>query len=486
MAPTLSKLVQDLEALDPSLTKAKDVKSTLLSILKDDPQPSPDECITRVREELPVETLYDPDLLSGPATLFRILRDYLIIKEFVYQRDPSDVKIYMGLLFSFYNTPEEQNYARGVIRMLRRPILAEPANETSEPGSPGTKYHFITDHSRREDDERKTAHNMALRFKSDDKFSGKTGETIEEYFLNFETAAEDYNLNEDQKRKYLHNLFSAHARRYYNEYVLEGMSYNYAKETMINEFNDRTKQESTRMYLQNLTLRKIMERDTLDVPKALEKLREEITKFAPSGPPEYRSDRVMVEYLCDAVRDEEWPRNTLENCYSNQWTFNHLYTSLSGAWYQKTRRENPRPTTSLSSGSSDPTILYEGQRMYGNPRAKNRRYSNANRKFQKFDKSKIRCWNCNELGHFHTECPAPDRQMTRNVRRALKDNPRNANKILYEICQFHDNAQSENEDDPFEDSSEEETEESATHLVQQIAENEDKTEKFDNLDPADF
>ena len=481
---SLSKIVKTLEDLQPALAKAQDVKATLLSIMKEDPQPSPDECIVRIREELPVETLFDPDLLSGPATIFRVLRDYLKLKNFDYQQDPSDIKIYMGLLFSFYSSPEEQNFGRGILRVLPNLVIAEPVNPQNAPSSPNTKYHFITDHSKKEDDERKLAHNMALRFKSDDKFSGKAGETIDEFFLNYETAAEDYNLNEEQKRKYLHNLFTGQARRHYNEYVLEGMSYNYAKESLIKEFNDRTKQESTRMYLQNLTLRKVMDRDNLDVPKGLEKLREEITKYGPSGPPEYRSDRVMVEYFCDAVRNEEWSRNTLENCYSNNWTFNHLYTSLTGAWYQKTRRDNPRNTDTLSSGSSDPVIMYEGQRMYGNPRGK-RKYSNATQKFRKFDKSKVRCWNCNQLGHIHYECPVPNRQMTRNVRRAIKEDPRNANKILYEFCQQYDNEEQANDNDPFDVSSEEEQEESITNLVHQIEENAE-AEQFNDLDPSDF
>ena len=530
MPYTLETLVKQLESYNPELTKAKDIKSTLLGLMKEDPQPEKEECLQRIREELPVETVMDRDILSGPATIYRILRDYIVLNDHEYEKDPTDMKVSAGLAYSFYDTPEEQNHSRGVtnsLKMTQTPTQTQPQQQprqtfnytpTQQPkevpketptedrssnyqhvpeeenerrkqqNEDNRNRNFIidVDGSRKNDDDRRVAHNMSQRFKhSDDKFSAQTGQKIEEFFTNYEIAANDYKLTEEQKLKFLHNLFGGQARRYYTDQASLERTYIGAKCVMLDEFNSRTKQESTRLYLQSLTLKKVMEKHSIDEPKALERIWEEITQYAPSCPPEYRSDRVMVEYLSDALRGNDWAENSLDNAYSNDWSFNKLYTSLTGAWYQKTRHRIKTSSQPSSSGS-DPSdlILYEGQRMYGAPRGKRNKQNNG----KPFKKSKGPCWNCGEPGHFHYECPKK-KNMTKTVHSALKNNPRSANKILFQLCQLHDSVESESDEDPFDNISDEEKEESTAHVVQAIKESDKKhpdNHPPNDLNPWDF
>lgn len=216
---------------------------------------------------------------------------------------------------------------------------------------------------------------------------------------------------------------------------------------MIQEFNNRTKQESTRLYLQSLKLRNIMESKSIDEPKALEFLRDEITKYAPNGPIEYRSDRVMVEYMHDALITEEWSKDTLSNCYTLRWSFNDFYIGLTSAWYQEQRRKKAL-SNSNSNTDTDSSIFWESQKMYGKPRTNGlKKFHSKTKSYKDYD-----CWNCGEKGHTHSHCPHKQKNMTRNVHNALKNNPRKANRILFEICQCYDNDDSSDseDDNPFE------------------------------------
>ena len=55
------------------------VRATILMHLSADSQPSSEVLITRLREDLPAQVLYDKENITGPSTLYRILRDYLVL-----------------------------------------------------------------------------------------------------------------------------------------------------------------------------------------------------------------------------------------------------------------------------------------------------------------------------------------------------------------------------------------------------------------------
>ena len=65
--------------------------------------------------------------------------------------------------------------------------------------------------------EARTAHNMALLFKNQDKLTGKLGEDLTEHINNYNDAAQDYSLDQTNKLAFLYNIFDREARRFYRE-----------------------------------------------------------------------------------------------------------------------------------------------------------------------------------------------------------------------------------------------------------------------------
>ena len=69
--------------------------------------------------------------------------------------------------------------------------------------------------SHQDNEMRRIAYSIALRFRSDDKFSGKLGEDLSEAINLYLDAANDYELNHEHRLKYFHNIYEGEARRFY-------------------------------------------------------------------------------------------------------------------------------------------------------------------------------------------------------------------------------------------------------------------------------
>lgn len=66
----------------------------------------------------------------------------------------------------------------------------------------------------------KAAHNVEMGLKNNDqKFSGDLIQCWQDFVDNYEQVAENYDYSEKQNLKYLHNLLSKDAHRYYLEKV---------------------------------------------------------------------------------------------------------------------------------------------------------------------------------------------------------------------------------------------------------------------------
>lgn len=72
------------------------------------------------------------------------------------------------------------------------------------------------------------------------------------------------------------------------------------------------------------------------------------------------------------------------------------------------------------------------------------------KRFKKYHKKllmkpKLRCYHCNELGHFSMNCSKP-RNMTKTLQSIMHKHPRHANRIYFQICQHSDDQESEKSD----------------------------------------
>ena len=97
MAPSLEKIRSNLKDYAPISSAHGGIKAAMSVIIMADPQPSDEAAIRDLRQDLPPSVLYSEEALSGPHTLYRILRDYLVVKGCQYKQHPKSNRITYGL-----------------------------------------------------------------------------------------------------------------------------------------------------------------------------------------------------------------------------------------------------------------------------------------------------------------------------------------------------------------------------------------------------
>ena len=99
---TLNGIRDALNAYDPRSMIQYDVKATLGIHVLAEPQPESDVCIGNLREDLPPEVLYSKEMLRGPTVLYRLIRDYLVVKGLTYTPHLTTNRISHGLVNMIY------------------------------------------------------------------------------------------------------------------------------------------------------------------------------------------------------------------------------------------------------------------------------------------------------------------------------------------------------------------------------------------------
>jgi hypothetical protein len=464
---SLASIRSQLAAYEPATNVQIGIKSALAMFVNAEPQLENDECISGIREDLPPNVLYSPDALQGPATLHRLLRHYLQLKNAVYTQHPENNRIIFGLISMIYNNESDCEVALNYLRSQRTSSNQSSIFQSSlEDGVQNAL-------SIGEKSAGRIAHNMATRFKlADDKFSGKLDENLTEYLNNYMDASNDYGLTLQQKFNYLHHLFDGEAKRFFRSNVMESCnSFSEACSLMQQEFNSLTRQSRVRKHLQKLRIGEVMNRKKCSVAEALEELRELITKLAPQGPKTHRSDEAKVEYLYQAVVGASWAKASLSASQSSNppWTFQKLYSSLDAAWLQEQEEIEARQRDkggrnnieSISQGTL-PGIFYQGQGIYGKPRqvgskssAPGMRYSHSpgseaaigKNGMDHYGRARL-CNNCKSPDHFIRACDKP-KNLVNNVAKMIQNKkPAEIRQILYEVCMQAENAVWNDDDDP--------------------------------------
>lgn len=127
-----------------------------------------------------------------------------------------------------------------------------------------------------------------------------------------------------------------------------------------------------------------------------------VYKIRPTRSPNvsFKGCKCLVSLQCHQCFD--WARPALNQCYAYEppWDFQKLYIALDISWLKEQRdAKNPQAT------SSTMVVLPGSQSAYCNPRHVQRRFQKHYSKL--FNKNKLRCYYCNEPGHFTMNCPKP-------------------------------------------------------------------------------
>ena len=463
---SLVQIREQLQEYNPVRSAIKDVKAAIALIVCADPQPGDENCVMQLREDLPPGTLYSQEMVNGPTTLYRLLRDYLVLKGCHYQQHPESNRISFGLPGTLYDNQVDRDIALQALRNARSTITSNNQPEVVN-NSRVTTMH--------EEPSTRVAHNMAVRFKGYEKFSGKMGEDLEEHINNHIDAAKDYRLTLEQRLDFFHHIFDGEAKTFYRLKV-DGVAASFAEalQMLRKEYNSITRQSRVRRHLQSLRLNDIMAKKKLTVTEALEQVRETITRLAPQGPLIHRNDEDKVEYLYKAVVGAEWAKNALSSSQSSNppWNFQQLYSALDAAWLQEqeekeARKRDHKPSSSKLNNETVPGLFFQGQGFYGRPRQRgskssnpypskrrkayfnsNSRTSGAGRNGNDRDGNPRVCHNCGSPDHFIRDCDQP-RNLTRNIGQMLRKTPNDAKRILFELCQQSEEALFENDESPF-------------------------------------
>lgn len=169
--------------------------------------------------------------------------------------------------------------------------------------------------ARQFENEKKLASNILQRFKKIEIFSGNIGEHNHDYLNNYEKTCSNYVFSEEQIFCFSHNIFDAEAKQFYRDTIVSTSStYDDAKQLFISKYRNITKQNRIRRYLQNLTLKNVMDKKSCDFSEALEELRNKITKLAPQRFLSYCKEDIKVEYSYNAVVGNEWCKIPFTQC----------------------------------------------------------------------------------------------------------------------------------------------------------------------------
>jgi hypothetical protein len=213
---------------------------------------------------------------------------------------------------------------------------------------------------------------MRMQFMDDTKkFSCALGECWSEFISKYLYAAEYYKINPFQKFQYFHHLLRDNAKRFNTRRIQGNVgSYSEASNLMEQGYNSISRWNRISNHLKSLGITQYVSGDC-NTSDALEKLHAEISKLAPQGPMNYRSEEHRIEYLCSTVIDMSWARAPLSRVnvggMSNQELFSQLESSVQQERDEKAALFQDSNYGISGSRMSDkvPGIFFNGQARYG-------------------------------------------------------------------------------------------------------------------------
>lgn len=241
-------------------------------------------------------------------------------------------------------------------------------------------------------------HDISQRFKDkDNKYGGSEEENLSEYLDSYCAVASDYNLSQQQRLQFFHNLFKKEALRFYNS-TIKGK---------VNSFGEACTKLRDHFQSPDVQVRVLNELKTIKFsdftskqdtkPKALSALAAHISNRFTQCPPTYRHEFHRVDFLKNALMGEPWAEAILMKV--NQETqYQSFYIELANAlqFHEELKTQNDSNTSVQPSNSqSQKPLIYFTQPRYAR--------KITGKLFGGFENDR-RCWNCDKPGHHHNKC----------------------------------------------------------------------------------
>lgn len=124
-------------------------------------------------------------------------------------------------------------------------------------------------------------------------------------------------LSSVKQLRYVHNLFEADAKRFYQSHVLDkSLYYAKAKQMVEDEYCTIARQNLARQYLLGLYLTQVIDQESCSSHEGLEKLLRKITSLASQGRKSQGPEEAKFEYLYSSRTGIEFDKTALTNCYA--------------------------------------------------------------------------------------------------------------------------------------------------------------------------
>lgn len=101
----------NLNAYSPASNLHAAVKAVLGMFILEEPQPDNDTYTAGLRTDHTMELLYHEDMLRGPTTVFRILREHFVLKRISYVDHSNSNSITYGHINMFLTSDEDCDVA---------------------------------------------------------------------------------------------------------------------------------------------------------------------------------------------------------------------------------------------------------------------------------------------------------------------------------------------------------------------------------------
>lgn len=151
----MQEIKQSLQNYHPVNQQIADFKAAFEACVNRKLQLLDIKSIKGLQEDLTVEPLYWADVIHGPITLFRLLRDYLVIKGFQCVQHSNINKLRFRIAFIFIDNEEDRYYAFQRLATLRISIPAVSPINPQSVSFPGINV------PREQEGERRLSHNIS-------------------------------------------------------------------------------------------------------------------------------------------------------------------------------------------------------------------------------------------------------------------------------------------------------------------------------------
>ncbi|KAK1864449.1 hypothetical protein I4F81_006995 [Pyropia yezoensis] len=171
-----------------------------------------------------------------------------------------------------------------------------------------------------------------MRFRdASSKFSGNLREAWMEYVAEYQQVGRDYDLSQEQRFQYMHNILSGDAKRFYLDKVQSyATSFSQAVDMVSTEYNSIVRQNRAKNYLVGYRMSTLLS-DGVTEAAALEQAYKTITKLTPQVPRSNQGDAHQVDFLRNAVVGSPWATEPLSRIATHGLTFHQLYVELEAA-----------------------------------------------------------------------------------------------------------------------------------------------------------